>query len=264
MKAVAYSDKDLLLSLKRLCTEKNCFRDARQEGEVWEHYRDTMKMVDEELAKDTMPDADKLEAIVSNLLLVINNVAVYLDDESKAHQKKAISFVTMDINYAKACRFLDESTKVTAHYKAAKAKRKNAEQADAPKRRKIVRILKRFLLILLAIGFLIFLSGFLVSALPSQSKSENIFIKIVNWYKYDLKKEVMPVSFAEKWIHLSQDIGCVTLSVTGIWIIQTITLKLLQIPLRRKREHLYQEWNDYQILCAVFETASSQMNELEW
>lgn len=264
MKAVDYSDRDLLLSLKRICTEKNCFRDARQEGEVWNYYRDTMKMVDEELLKNTAPDADRLEAIVSNLLLVINNVAAYLEDESKVHWKETISFVTMDINCAKACCFLDESIKVTARYEAAEAKRKIAEQADAPKHRKIVRILKRALLILLAIGFLIFLSGFFITPQLSQPTSENIFTKIANWYKYDLRKEVVPISFAEKWLHLTQNVGGVTLSIAGIWIIQTIVSRFLQVSSRRKIEYIRQKWNDYRIVCAEFETASSQMNELEW
>lgn len=264
MKTAAYTDKDLLLSLKRLCTEKNCFRDAKPDEAVLDYYRGTMKMVDEELAKSSAPDADRIETIISNLLTVISNVAMYFDDKSKDHRKEPVTFVTTDIDCAKVCRFLDESTKVTARYEAAETKRMRAEQIDTPKRRKAVRILKRVLLILLAVGVLIFLSGFFFSDQPGQPESGNIFAKIANWYKYDLRKEAIPVSFSEKWVQFSIQTGRVTASVAGIWIIQTITARVLQGLSRRKNEGIRQEWKDYQNLCDAFKTASSQMNELEW
>ena len=64
MKTAAYTDKDLLLSLKRLCTEKNCFRDAKPDEAVLDYYRVTMKMVDEELTNGSAPDADRIERIM--------------------------------------------------------------------------------------------------------------------------------------------------------------------------------------------------------
>ena len=170
----------------------------------------------------------------------------------------------MDIDCAKVCRFLDESTKVTARYEAAETKRINAERADTPKRRKVVRILKRVLLVLLAVGVLIFLSRFFFSGQPSQPEPGNIFTKIANWYKYDLRKEAVPVSFAEKWVQFSIQTGRITASIVGIWIVQTIISRVLQVLSRRKNESIRQEWKDYQNLCDAFETASSQMNELEW
>jgi len=264
MKTAAYTDKDLLLSLKRLCTEKNCFRDAKPDEAVLDYYKGTMKIVDEELAKSSASDADRIEAIIANLLTVISNAATYFDDKSKDHRKEPITFVTTDIDCAKVCRFLDESTKVTARYEAAEDKRKTAEQADTPKRRKAVRILKHLLLVLLTVGVLIFLSGFFFSGQSSQPESGNIFTKIVNWYKYDLRKEAVPVSFAEKWVQFSIQTGRVTASIVGIWIVQAITSRVLQVLSRRRNECIRQEWKDYQNLCDAFETASSQMNELEW
>ncbi len=264
MKTAACTDKDLILSLKRLCTEKNCFRDAKPDEAVLDYYRGTMKMVDEELAKSSTPDADKIEAIVSNLLTVLSNAAAYFDDRSKDRRKEPVTFVTMDVDCAKICRFLDESTKVTARYEAAENKRKNAEQADTPQRRKAVQILRRVLLILLAVGVLIFFSGFFFSSQPSQPESGNIFTKIADWYKYDLRKEAVPVSFSEKWVQFSIQTGRVTASVVGIWIVHAVTSRVLQGLSRRKNEGIRQEWNDYLTLCSAFETASSQMNELEW
>lgn len=264
MKTAAYTDKDLLLSLKRLCTEKNCFRDAKPDEAVLDYYRGTMKMVDEELAKSSAPDDDRIETIISNLLTVLSNAAAYFDDRSKDRRKEPVTFVTMDVDCAKICRFLDESTKVTARYEAAETKRINAERADTPKRRKTVRILKRVLLVLLTVGVLIFLSGFFFSGQPSQLESGNIFMKIANWYKYDLRKEAVPVSFAEKWVQFSIQTGHVTASIVGIWIVQAITSRVLRVLSRRRNECIRQEWKDYQNLCDAFETASSQMNELEW
>lgn len=264
MKTAAYTDKDLLLSLKRLCTEKNCFRDAKPDEAVLDYYRGTMKMVDEELTNGSAPDADRIETIISNLLTVISNVATYFDDKSKDHRKEPVTFVTTDIDCAKVCRFLDKSAKITARYDAAETKRINAERADTPKRRKTVRILKHVLLILLAVGVLIFLSGFFFSGRPSQTESGNIFTKIANWYKYDLRKQAVPVSFSEKWVRFSIQTGRVTASVVGIWIVQAITSRILQALSRKENEGIRQEWKDYQDLCDAFETASLQMNELEW
>ena len=264
MKTAGYTDKDLLLSLKRLCTEKNCFRDAKPDEAVLDYYSGTMKMVEEELANSSAVDADRVEAIVSNLLMVIGNAAAYFEDKSKDHRKDSITFVTMDIDYTKVCRFLDEGAKVTARFESAEAKQKNAVRADTPKRRKALKILKRCLLVLLTAGVLIFLSGFFFSDQPSQPVSGNIFTKIANWYKYDLRKEAVPVSFAEKWGRFSGETGYVTASVAGIWIVQAITSRIMQALSRRKRERIQQEWKDYQNLCDAFETASSQMNELEW
>lgn len=264
MKTAGYTDKNLLLSLKRLCTEKNCFRDAKPDEAVLDYYSGSVKMIEEELAKSSAVDADRLEAIIANMLMVIGNAAAYFEDKSKDHRKDPVAFVTTDIDCAKVCRFLDDSTKITARYESSESKRKTAEQADTPKYRKAIRILKRGLLILLAIGVLVFLSGFFFSDQSSQPVSGNIFTKIVNWYKYDLRKEAVPVSFAEKWIRLSIQTGRVTASVVGIWIIQAITSRVLQGFSRRKKEGIRQEWKDYQNLCDAFETASSQINELEW
>ena len=83
MKTAAYSDKDLLLSLKRLCTEKNCFRDAKPDEAVLDYYRGTIKMVEEELENNSAVDTDRLEAILSNILVVIGNVVSYFEDKSK-------------------------------------------------------------------------------------------------------------------------------------------------------------------------------------
>lgn len=264
MKIDSDTDRGLLLSLKRLCTEKNCFRDAKPDEAVLDYYKGTMKMVDEELANVFATDADRIEAIVSNLLTVVSNAAMYFDDKSKDHRKDPIIFLTTDIDCSKACRFLDESTKITAHYETSEAKRKSAERADTSNRCKALKILKLGILILLAIGVLLFLSGFFFSSQPSQQESGNIFTKIVNWYKYDLRKEAAPVSLAEKWIRFSDEIGRVTASVAGIWIILTITSRVLHVLSGRKNTRIQQEWNDYQTLCDAFENASSKMNELEW
>lgn len=264
MKTAGYTDKDLLLSLKRLCTEKNCFRDAKPDEAVLDYYSGTIKMVEEELANNSAVDAGMVAAIVSNMLMVIGNAVVYFEDQSKDHRKDPIAFVTTDIDCAKVCRFLDDSTKTTERYESSESKRKNAARADTPKRRKSLKILKRSFQVLLTAGVLVFLSGFFVSDQPSQLVSGNIFMKIANWYKYDLRKEAVPVSFAEKWVRFSGKTGRVTASVAGVWIVQAIISRSIQALSRRKREQIQQEWKDYQKLCDAFETASSQMNELEW
>lgn len=258
------TDRSLLLSLKRFCTEKNCFRNAKPDELVLDYYKGSMKLIDEELASSSTMDTVKMEAIISNMLSVIGNAAVYFDDQSKDHRKDPITFATTDIDCSKVCRFLDESTGITARYETSEAKRKGAERADTPKRRKAMKMLKCGLLILSTIGVLIFLSGFFFSGQPSQSESGNIFTKIVNWYKYDLRKEAVPVSFAEKWALFAGEIGRITASVAGIWIVQAIASRIIQVLLRRKNERIRQEWNDYQKLCDAFEEASLQMNELEW
>ena len=264
MKTAGCTDKDLLLSLQRLCTEKNCFRDAKPDEAVLDYYSGTMKMVEEELANSSAVDVDRVEAIVSNILMVISNAAVYFEDKSKDHRKDPVTFVTTNIDCAKVCRFLDNSTKIIARYESSETKRKNAERANTPKRRKSLKILKRSFLILLAIGVLVFLSGFFFSDKPIQPVSGNIFTRIANWYKYDLRKEAMPVSFAEKWVQFSGETGRVTAYVAGVRIAQTMTSRIMQALSRRKRDRLRQEWDDFQILSNAFETVSSQMNELEW
>lgn len=264
MKTAGCTDKDLLLSLKRLCTEKNCFRDAKPDEAVLDYYSGTMKMVDEELTNSSAVDADRVEAIVSNMLMVISNATVYFEDKSKDRRKDPITFVTPNIDCTKVCSFLDNSTKITVRYESSESKRKNAERADTPKRRKSLKILKRSLLILLAIGVLVFLSGFFFSDQPSQPVSDNIFTKIANWYKYDLRKETVPVSFAEKWIQFSGETGRVTAYVAGVWVAQTMISRIIQALSRRKRDRIRQEWDDFKTLSNEFESVSSWMNELEW
>lgn len=264
MKSACCTDREMLLSLRRFCTEKNCFRNAKPDEEVLSFYKDTMRMADEELAKGSALDPDKVETVVSNLLTVIDNAAVYFDDVSKDHRKEAIAFEITEVNSSKACRFLDESTKITMRYQSTENKRENANGPSALKRRKAVHILKRVLLVLLAIGFLIFLSSYLFSDKPNQPESGNFFEKIALWYKYDVRKEAVPVSFAEKWTRFSVKVGIVTAFVAGIWFILEIVSRIMQILFRNKDKRIRQEWRDYQNLCCAFEIASKQMNELEW
>lgn len=264
MKPACCTDRELLLSLKRLCTEKNCFRKVKPDGAVQNYYSETMKMMDAELSKGSAPDSEKVETIVSNLLTVLDNAAVYFDDASKEHGKDAIAFEVAEVDSSKVCRFLDESTRITARYRSAETKRENANRPNALKRRKVARILKCVFLILLAIGFLIFLSGYFFSDKPNQPESGNIFTRIALWYKYDVRKEAVPVSFSEKWTRFSGKVGVVTASVAGIWFILEIVSRTLQILFRKKDKRIRQEWRDYQNLCRAFEIASEQMNELEW
>lgn len=154
MKTIDFADRELLLSLKRFCTEKNCFRNAKLDEMVLDYYKGTMKMVDEELEDGRVPDADRVETIVSNILTVMSNVSLYFDKKSKGHLKNPITFITTDVECARVCRFLDESTGITARYEACEAKRKNMKRADIVQRRKVVRVLKRVLMILLIIGTL--------------------------------------------------------------------------------------------------------------
>lgn len=264
MKSACCTDRELLLSLKRLCTEKNCFRKAKPDGAVQNYYSETMKIVDAELSKGSAPDSEKVETVVSNILTVIDNAAAYYDDASKDHRKEPIPFEVTEVDSSKVSRFLDESTKITARYQSIENKREKANRPSALKCRKVVRILKCVLLVLLAIGFLIFLSGYFFSDKPNQPESGNIFTRIALWYKYDVRKEAVPVSFSEKWTRFSGKVGIVTASVAGIWILLEIVSRIMQILFRKKDKRIRQEWCDYQNLCHAFEKASEQMNELEW
>lgn len=177
MKSAVCTERELLLSLRRFCNMKNCFLNAKPDESVLSFYIETMKMADAELAKGSAPDSEKVEMIVSNLLTVIDNAAVYFNDASKDHRKELIAFEVTEVDSSKVCRFLDESTKITARYQSAENKRENANRPSALKRRKVVRILKYVLLVLLAIGFLIFLSGYFFSDKPNQPESGNFFEK---------------------------------------------------------------------------------------
>ena len=264
VKSACCTDRELLLSLKRLCTEKNCFRNAKPDEAVLNYYKETMKMADEELAKGSAPDSEKAETVVSNLLTVLDNSAVYFNDTSKDHRKEPIAFEVTEVDSQKVCRFLDESTKITARYRSAETKREKENRPSVLKRRKVARILKCVLLVLLGIGILIFLSGYFFSDKPNQPESGNPFEKIVLWYKYDVRKEAVPITFAEKWIRFSGKVGIATASVAGIWILLEIVSRIMQILFRKKDKRIRQEWRDYQNLCCAFEIASEQMNELEW
>ena len=259
------TDRELLQSLKDLCTKKNCFRGAKQNGEVSDYYDATMKVAVEELEKKgSEPDPDKVDAVVSNMLNVIGNAALYFDDDSKDHRKETITFEGMGFDGSEVCRFLDESTKITSRYQSAETKREKANLPSALMRRKVVRILKLVLLALLIIGFLIFLSGFFLTEPSDPLETNDIIEKLFIWYKYSLKKDAVPVSFAEKWARFSGKVGIVTASVAGIWLLQAIISRVLQSLLGKKDKRIQKEWRDYQNLCHAFETASELMNELEW
>lgn len=264
MKSAACADRELLLSLKRFCTERNCFRKAKPDEAVLNFYNETMKMADAELSKDTAPDPERVETVVSNLLTVIDNAAVYFEDRSKDHRKTPITFEVTEVDSSKVCRFLEESTRITARYQSTETKRENANRPGAMKRRKVVRILKCVLVLLLAIGLLIFLSAYFISDKPSQSESGNVFTRVALWYRYSVRKEAVPVSFAEKWIRFSGKVGIATAFVAGIWILLEIVSRILQILFRKRDKRIRQEWRDYQNLCHAFELASDQMNQLEW
>lgn len=265
MKSAAYTDRELLLSLKRLCTAKNCFRNAKPNGEVLDYYNATMKVADEELEKKgSEPDSDKVVAVVSNILNVIGNAALYFDDDSKDHRKKMIAFEGMEFDGSEVCRFLDESTKITARYQSAETKREKANLPSALMCRKVIRILKFVLLALLVIGFLIFISGFFLTEQSDPLETDDIIEKVFIWYKYSVKKDTVPVSFTEKWARFSGKVGIVTAFVAGIWLLEAVGSCILQILLRKKDKRIRQEWRDYQNLCHAFETASELMNELEW
>ena len=264
MESAAFSDAELLKILKEFCTEENCFRGATPDGQARDFYNETMKMAEEELKKKPRPDPDKVQTVVSNMLTVIGNAAAYFDDASKDHKKDMITFEVTEVDSSKVCRFLDESTKITARYEAAEARKGNMERIDALRRRKAVRILQSVLLLLIAIGFLIFLSGYLISDKPSQTESGGFFERIALWYKYDVRKEAVPVTFAEKWIRFSGNMGVIAALANVIWILQELGTQFLQFLLWRKNRPIRREWRDYQTLCRAFEAASAQMNELEW
>ena len=264
MKSAVCTERELLLSLRRFCNMKNCFRNAKPDESVLSFYSETMKMVDVELSKCSAPDSEKVETVVSNLLTVLDNSAVYFNDTSKDHRKEPIAFEVTEVDSQKVCRFLDESTKITARYRSAETKREKANRPSVLKRRKVARILKCVLLVLLGIGILIFLSGYFFSDKPNQPESGNIFTRIALWYKYDVRKEAVPITFAEKWIRFSGKVGIATASIAGIWILLEIVSRIMQILFRKKDKCIRQEWCDYQNLCHAFEKASEQLNELEW
>ena len=264
VKSAVCTERELLLSLRRFCNMKNCFRNAKPDESVLSFYSETMKMVDVELSKCSAPDSEKVETVVSNLLTVLDNSAVYFNDTSKDHRKEPIAFEVTEVDSQKVCRFLDESTKITARYRSAETKREKANRPSVLKRRKVARILKCVLLVLLGIGILIFLSGYFFSDKPNQPESGNIFTRIALWYKYDVRKEAVPITFAEKWIRFSGKVGIATASIAGIWILLEIVSRIMQILFRKKDKCIRQEWCDYKNLCHAFEKASEQLNELEW
>ena len=138
MESAAFSDAELLKILKeffkKFCRKKKgkyYVRGVELDGAVANYYIETMKMAEEELNKKPGPDPDKVQTIVSNMITVIDNAAAYFDDASKDHKKDMITFEVTEIDFSRACLFLDGITKVTSRYESAEAQSENMKRMDA-------------------------------------------------------------------------------------------------------------------------------------
>lgn len=259
MKSAKYSNIELLWGIKRICTEKNCFRNAKINKDASDYYHDTMKMVDLELEKSSAPDSDNTDTIVANLLILLSNTAVHFNDVSKKNRKESITLEIMTVDCSEACQFLNESAKLSARYKKAEFKKRWIEQTKSSEFQKILKTLNRVLFVIFIISILIFLSNLFFNQ-PDQTKDVGIITQIVHWYKYDLRKEAIPISFSEKWIEVAHISGYISMIISGVWI----SVKVLKAFMKRNLQRIYREWNDYINICNAFEYMSSQLNKQEW
>ena len=258
------AEREVLRAIKRLCTERNCFRKAKPDEAAERFYKSTMSMVDDGLRSKSEPNADLMEAVAGNIFQVLGNAAAYFGDDTKAQRKDPIVLDKMEHDVSEVCRYFDETTGITARYNAMEERRKKAERADTPKRRKLLRIARILLFVLSITCAALFLSGMFVSDQPVRPEAGNIFSRIAQWYKYDVRKEALPVTFAEKWVPIAQMFGTVAEIIFGVWSLAEIVSRILQRVLRRRAKRIRQEWSDYQRLCGAMEKAALQEDEWEW
>lgn len=259
-----HSGTAFLMILKRYFARELIFREGQPDSEVDAFYSETMRMLEEE-TNGTDSNFERMHTIASNLLLLCTNAALSRM-ESGPKKDCLIRWETTEIDCRKAFDYLDRCTRVAAPYD----KLMKRDEAEWAKRNTLKGKIKRYAVIV--IWVVLILSTFVAGAVavsgwllpvPQAAKQLSLFGKIEYWFRFDVMKETVPVSFEEKWRPVAQ----AAVSVWGV-LVAVCAAGGVSSAVRRQRERknrweILENWYEYQYLKDALLATAVRMKELE-
>lgn len=251
------SRKELLMLIKQYCTEKMLFQNLEPDENMRRYFDNTVTLLNEEIK--TGEDADKTFTVVSNILLLMNNLP-------EKEKKGSVSFQSIKQDAEPAIHHLDRSYKITESFEKLQNRKPILENVVRRYRlRKIVDILICLLggASLVSGGIALF---FAKRNMPENTEAANVFTTIGNWWKYDVLKKQIPISVMEKWRAISltyTKLMMILLVAFALIIIIKIAYKSYIHIIGRKKKKIEQQWQDFQIISTAFTNVAGELKELE-
>lgn len=269
--SLSTQNQSILDCMRWLFTEKNCFRTAIPDNEIKSFFDETHRLLSH--ATDSISQSE-LESIINvaseNFLLILTNCSIYFEshhriiNRSKKNENSKISFTTTEINYEKACKYLKDNIHTDEMYKHYKnfENTKFVKTVKSPVTHKFLKISLCILLVLLLIGFAIWLSGCFVSPTNDAPEFRNVFDRIGYWFQYDLLGNEKPLSPGAQWIKTTNKTGKITLLAFCIILLITIVIIFTRIIFIKHKRKIIQQWHSISLLFAKF--ADVSMKNINW
>lgn len=249
------SDKELLIALKRFCAQKHCFRNVQFSEEAQKFYNGTMDLIDQKLLDESECDADTVDAIVGNLLILLTNAEHAVRENAKKPSIQEQSMMT-EWDIEKASSYLDECWQSSHRYIRMLKKKEKAEETREffaySLLWRFLKILKIILTVILVLCVLVWVSGVFTPMQETAVETKNLWMKVEHWFRYTVRKEELPVSFAQKWMKVSRIAGSASILALSLGFVLMLVNKSIRL-IRGKRDKLVlNDWRDYQRIRDAF------------
>lgn len=252
-----YSGQDVLLSVQKYCSEKNCFCKIKPGKETNELFSVTNKLLQAEIKKEH-PSDEQVFTVLSNMLLLLNNAS--------SGSLKKLSVIRYDADTA--MEYLEEACHIEKKYKSVQnAEKREFNDALVNKRKRSIRVLKTIITIVIIILFLVFLSGFFLPK-PSVPVEEfkPFYTEAYDWIRFNIFGEKEPettVPLSEQYRPYTKLSGNILLLTIIICAFGWIGSKIYQYRKMVYREKIKRDWKAFQLLKKAFEETEQTLNEVE-
>lgn len=273
------SGKALLQILKKTFGAKEFLKNIKLGKQVQQYYDVTMEMLDTAIAQHPDFSAEKVFTIVSNLLLITNNVQACRSGKKSFRRKNndEVVFVTSEMRYDVAFSYLDSILKIKAKgVKAEKRINRVNKRNEKTIQFRMKRFTKIFVTVILAAVALGLLATYVIGLNDITTKqmrpeTSDIFNTIGDWFYYDILGNEIPTVMEEGLLKKAAPFTLIGFIVSVIalillWLAKPLCDKLL-VKNKEIQTNLDQQakrsWYEFQYLHKVLMATNMRLNELE-
>ena len=245
----------VLSAVKKYCSKRILFRKIKPGEKMNSFYDAAMKLTEAESEREHL-DTDKTFTVLSNMLLILDNLVSGSSGDMSIAQYDA----------DRAVEYLETSWHIDQNY----AKTKKAAENENDRRMaagKIDSILKKAILLLAALLLVTFLVGlFLPKTSETVEEAKPFYTEAYDWIRFNVFGEQRPAatpSLSEKYQPYTYMAGWAFLLVVLLCLVMKTARYLYRIAKYTKRDNVEQDWKDFHLLESGFRIVQKTMTETE-
>lgn len=273
------SGKVLLLIIKKVYSSKQFFRGLKISDELKAFYDKTMEQLDKLLTENSF-DADIVMALLTNLMIITENLAAWTKPKKTEKQRsKEVQLTILTVSHANCYKYINKVFNVERNKRRAECRSKIRDIILQRNKKHIVS--SNLLKAVLSLIFAAFSIAFATSAINGindiaieqiRPEATDIWGSIANWWTYDLWQAPLPEVQREGVLHQAMPFTTIGAIVAGILALLVWVVPIVLKWIYKKRDQIIEvenekamrTWCEFRYLQKVLLATDVRIKEMEW